>query len=65
MNKKAGTATLAIKIPGPGVLQASGKGIKSVKKSLGGAVSATGARTVKVVIRPNRKTKKIKLIQKR
>jgi hypothetical protein len=61
-NKRNGTATLAVTVPGPGTLDLSGKGVKSqraarVARAIGArAVPAAG--TVKLRIKPKGKAKK-------
>lgn len=57
LNKKKGTAKLAINVPGPGTLVAVGKGkSKKVKRA---TLTATGAGKVQLPLKPNRAGKKI------
>ena len=52
LNKKNGTATLAVTLPGAGQLTLSGKGVKKIKRS------AKGAAKLKLPIKPVGKRKK-------
>ena len=57
LNKKKGTAKLAINVPGPGTLVAVGKGkSKKVKRA---TLTATGAGKVQLPLKPNRAGKKV------
>jgi hypothetical protein len=55
LNKRKGTATLSVKIPGAGTLTATGKGIAKVKKS---AKQAQKPKTLKLTIKAKGKAKK-------
>lgn len=55
LNKKKGTATLSVKIPGAGTLTATGKGIVKAKKS---AKSLKKPKTLKLTIKAKGKAKK-------
>ncbi len=58
-HKHNGTATIAVKVPGPGTLSLTGKGIKTQRT--GGAVASkavTAAGTVKLPVKPKGKTKR-------
>jgi Glycine rich protein len=52
-NKKNGTATIAVKVPGPGILSLTGNGIKSQRHLRGASASRTvsGAGTVKLTVK--------------
>ncbi len=52
LNKKKGTATLSVKVPGAGTLTLSGKGVKKV------SLSSKGAGTLKLHIKASGKAKK-------
>lgn len=57
LNKKKGTAKLAVNVPGPGTLVAVGKGkTKKVKRA---TLAATGPGTLKLPLKPNRAGKKV------
>jgi hypothetical protein len=58
-NKKNGTATLAVNVPGPGILSLTGDGVKH-QRSAGATASqvASAAGTVKLAIKPKTKIKK-------
>jgi hypothetical protein len=51
LNKAKGTATLSVKVPAAGTLTASGKGLAKTKKK------AKKAKRLKILIKPNAKTK--------
>lgn len=55
LNKRKGTATLSVKIPGAGTLTATGKGIAKAKKS---AKQATKPKRLKLTIKAKGKAKK-------
>jgi hypothetical protein len=55
LNKSKGTATLSVKIPGAGILTATGKGIAKAKKS---AKQAKKPKTLKLTIKAKGKAKK-------
>ena len=55
LNKRKGTATLSVKIPGAGTLTATGKGITKAKKS---AKQAKKPKTLKLTIKAKGKAKK-------
>jgi hypothetical protein len=55
-NRKKGTATLTVQVPGPGKLALSGKGVKSQEATASGAIAAAG--TVALSVRPSGATKK-------
>ena len=61
-NKKRGTATLAVSLPGPGELTASGKGVKDTSAAGAGISKTVGAAgTVKLVFKAQgKKAKKLK-----
>ena len=52
LNTKAGTATLTLEVPGPGVVVLSGPGIKGLRKT------AKAAGPLALVVRPTAKTAK-------
>ena len=52
LNAKAGTATLTLRVPGPGVVVLSGPGIKGLRKT------AKAAGPLALVVRPTAKTAK-------
>ena len=52
LNKRKGTASLAVKVPGPGSLSLRGKGIRGQRKA------ARAAGTVKLAVRPKGKAKR-------
>jgi hypothetical protein len=52
LNKKAGTATLAVKVPDAGTLTLAGKGVKKVVRP------SKGAATLHLPIKPVGRTKK-------
>lgn len=65
INKRNGTATLSVKVPGPGVLKLRGNGIKPGRRvpsrSSAGSSAArpvTAAGTVKLTVKPDKKTKR-------
>jgi NHL repeat len=63
LNKKKGTATLTVNLPGAGVITLTGKGVKAVKRAGGRgqarlAKAVTGPGAVKLAIKPKGKTKK-------
>jgi hypothetical protein len=58
LNKKNGTATLPVTVPGPGSLTLTGKGLANQPAARAPASRAvTTAGTVYLLVRPNRKTK--------
>jgi len=57
LNKKKGTGKLAVTVPGPGTLVAVGKG--KAKKLKRASLTATGAGTLKLPLKPNAVGKKI------
>jgi hypothetical protein len=59
-NKKKGTATLAVNVPGPGTLSLTGKGVKAQRPAREATQSSTvtAAGTVKLLVKPQGKAKK-------
>jgi hypothetical protein len=55
-NKKKGTATLSVEVPGPGELALSGKTVKAAGAR--SSIAATGAGTVQLKVRPRGKAKR-------
>jgi hypothetical protein len=51
LNKRKGTATLAVEVPGPGEVELGGKDLKGQRKTTGGG-------TVKLAIKPKGQAKK-------